>query len=130
MTNVVVHEVWAVGMHHWGSKELSVDSVYKLRAERYNPKDKNAIAIEEQSPPYKKRAYVIKEMAEKLQPVLTHCPCILKSATLKVESHPVVKCHEKGPQQYCCVYLQAAKHKELHLEHILNENNICYTIEE
>lgn len=41
----VIHNLWAVGMHHWGPKELVVAAGYRLKHEEDNAFDKNATAI-------------------------------------------------------------------------------------
>ena len=45
MPILVIHNIWAVGMHHWGARELEVGSGYVLELDKHNPKDKNAVQI-------------------------------------------------------------------------------------
>ena len=47
MPILVIHNIWAVGMHHWGARELEVGSGYVLELDKHNPKDKNAVQIME-----------------------------------------------------------------------------------
>lgn len=45
MKKNAVFSVYAVGMHYWGGRELSIGEVYYLKAEPENPKDNHVIAI-------------------------------------------------------------------------------------
>ena len=37
MKKVIVQNLYAVGMHHWGGKELSIGPLYYCRLEEGNP---------------------------------------------------------------------------------------------
>ena len=45
MKKVILNYAHAVGMHHYGSRQLPIEVVYKLKHEPNNPHDPNAIAI-------------------------------------------------------------------------------------
>lgn len=45
MKYFVIPNVWAVGMHHWGEKELEIGKGFIPYREIENQKDPNAIAI-------------------------------------------------------------------------------------
>lgn len=45
MKMLIIHNLWCVGMHHWGSRQLAVGAGYKLCRESNNPKDANAVCV-------------------------------------------------------------------------------------
>ena len=45
MPKQIIHNLWAVGTHHWGPRELAVGAGYDLIEVALNPFDKNAIAV-------------------------------------------------------------------------------------
>ena len=38
MKNIIIKNVYAVGMHHWGPRQLEIGSIYFLKLEE-NPRD-------------------------------------------------------------------------------------------
>ena len=44
MKNIIMKNVYAVGMHHWCPTQLEIGSIYFLRLEE-NPRDHNAVAV-------------------------------------------------------------------------------------
>jgi hypothetical protein len=42
---LIISNLWCVGMHHWGLKQLSVGTGYKLQREEENPKDPDAVCV-------------------------------------------------------------------------------------
>ena len=45
VVKVFLRYVWAVGMHHHGPRELTVDALYNLKCEPQNPYDSKAVAV-------------------------------------------------------------------------------------
>jgi hypothetical protein len=45
MKMLIISNLWCVGMHHWGLKQLSVGAGYKLQREEENPKDPNSVCV-------------------------------------------------------------------------------------
>ena len=45
MRQITIRPILAVGMHHYGRRELSVGAIYHLEPEPFNKYDKNAVAI-------------------------------------------------------------------------------------
>lgn len=45
MKNIIIKNVYAVGMHHWGPRQLEIGSIYFLKLEEENPRDHNAVAV-------------------------------------------------------------------------------------
>ena len=115
---VLIPNVHAVGMHHYGARQLEVGALYRLIAEEDNAHDKNAIAIHEYSS-QRKRAYLTREWAKRLQPLMFHTT----TAVIKVNAPSVVVKYEKGPQHDCVVILQfTEKNKQLILHHLHGHN--------
>ncbi|KAH3815118.1 hypothetical protein DPMN_111287 [Dreissena polymorpha] len=45
MKNVIIRNVYVVGMHHGGKRELEVGALYVCKSEPENPWDPNAVAV-------------------------------------------------------------------------------------
>ena len=45
MKNVIIRNIYAVGMHHWGPREIPIDVVHYCKWETMNPRDNCAVAI-------------------------------------------------------------------------------------
>ena len=45
MKMLIIPDLWAVGMHHWGGRSLTVGAGYRIEREENNPKDPNAVCI-------------------------------------------------------------------------------------
>lgn len=60
MKCLILQNMWAVGMHHWGPKELEIGMGYILEREPNNPYDPNAVVIKVDG---KKKAYLKKNNA-------------------------------------------------------------------
>lgn len=114
----------AVGMHHWGPRQLQVGSVYKLLQENVNTEDHNAVAIHELSAESAKRAYLTREWACKIHEALSYA----KYAVLRVDEPAVVVNYEKGPQHKCLIVMWCTESTKMMMSHHLNLNNISYTI--
>ena len=80
----------AVGMHHWGEKKLLLNNIYNICAEPMNPADANAVAIYEAQAPHHKVAYLSRESAVRIQPILMADPPTIMTAKIKVMSEAQV----------------------------------------
>jgi hypothetical protein len=60
MKMLVIPDLWAVGMHHWDGRSLTVGAGYKIEWDENNPKDPSAVCIKEDG---KIKAYLKKEHA-------------------------------------------------------------------
>ena len=99
MPILVIHNIWAVGMHHWGARELEVGSGYVLELDKHNPKDKNAVQIMEGK--VRRRAYVKRENATVISALL--CMKLADKWLLKPKEPAIVRSHRTGPEQRCNV---------------------------
>jgi len=118
--------VEAVGMHHWGPKQLLLTDMYVLYPEVTNPEDPNAVAVHELKPTRTKRAYLSREWAKIIQPVLVHTTM----AFLKVCEPAVVLVYEKGPQHNCTAFLKCTHFQKQFLELCFTNKGISYNIQE
>ena len=64
MKNVVIRNLYAVGMHHWAGNQLQIGPVYYSQPEPNNVYDANAVAIFEEKELSKKAAYLRREDAK------------------------------------------------------------------
>ena len=118
MKQVIVHNLYCVGMHHWGRKELSVGPMYYCWLEENNPKDRNAIAIYSDKDKSHKKGYLRREDAARISPLFSqnfiHGHCYLK-ATFNVSKYS----KEKGPMQNCSIAFKCPDSCELKVRELL-----------
>jgi hypothetical protein len=60
MNYIILRNLFAIGMHHWGRKDLQIGPVY-YSFPQSNPHDRNAIAIFENKQLLHKVAYLRRE---------------------------------------------------------------------
>ena len=116
----------AVGMHHWGPKQLSLTQMYMLMTEKSNPEDSNAVAVHEVKIPHTKRAYLSREWAFKIQSALEHA----MSALLKVREPAVVLIYDEGPQHNCTIIFCCQEHKKYTLQNSLDSRHVQFSVQE
>jgi len=98
MKAVYIRGAYAVGMHHWGPRSLTINELMYLKHEPENPYDKNAVAIctEEMS----KCAYLRKDDAKFISRLfkesLVHGPVYLKAKDVPTKFR-----RQTGPMQRC-----------------------------
>ena len=115
---ILIPDMSAVGMHHWGDRQLTVGKLYEMRAEPPNPNDTNAVAMYETTYPYNKRAYLIREAAKIIQPILLKYPSVV-SGRMKVLSPAIVTSYEKGPEHNCTIVFYCSEQQKGTIEDIL-----------
>ena len=100
MKNVIIRQLYTVGMHHSGTKQLEVGPVYYCSKEPNNPKDQNAIAVYEDEPCRRRICYLRREDAVKLKDIITYAkgPIYLR-AKFSAEKFS----RFKGPMQNCSI---------------------------
>ncbi|KAL4221567.1 hypothetical protein ACF0H5_019824 [Mactra antiquata] len=98
MKNVIIKQVYAVGMHHSGVRQLDVGPIYYCGKEEGNPKDPNAIAVYEDKNLRHRVCYLRREDAAKLKDIVIYSqePCYLRA-----KFGPEKFSRFKGPQQNC-----------------------------
>lgn len=96
MKYFVIPNVWAVGMHHWGEKELEVGEGFIPFRETENQKDPNAIAIYKKD---KKKGYLKRDNAFVLTKIMKLN--ISNVWRIKPKEVPVTRDRRIGPQQLC-----------------------------
>lgn len=98
MKNVIVRNIYAVGMHHWGSHEIPLEVVHYCKWEEDNPKDNCAIAIFEDIDCTRRVAYFQRKDSSVLYRLfkdkLINGPCYLKA-----KQHINKFSKKKGPMQ-------------------------------
>ncbi|KAK3108578.1 hypothetical protein FSP39_011121 [Pinctada imbricata] len=92
----IIHGVWAVGMHHWGPRELVVGAGYRIERDERNVKDPNAVKVME-GPNVK--AYLKRNNALVVSRLL-HLGLSSKWL-LKPKETALVRDRRTGPQQLC-----------------------------
>jgi hypothetical protein len=123
---VSVKNVEAVGMHHWGPKELVLNASYLLYAEKDNTEDCNAVSVHELAASRTKRAYLSREWAKIVQPLLPYS----QMAILKVREPAIVLIYDKGPQHNCIAHLKCSDAQVTDVKNVLAYNNVAYTVKE
>ena len=96
MKNLIIHNMWAVGMHHHGTGQLAVGECYDIEPEPENKYDKQAVRITDDGIT---RAYLKRDNARIISKLFeAGVGTIWK---LKPKEEPVVKEYRTGPQQRC-----------------------------
>ena len=98
MPKLIIHNLWAVGMHHWGPRELAVGAGYDLIEDALNPFDKNAIAVLDGP---NKKAYLKRDCAVIVK--FLFGLKITQKWLLKPKESPVNLNRRVGPQQRCSI---------------------------
>lgn len=100
MKKVFLRHVFAVGMHHHGSRQLEVDEGHTLKHEMDNPYDLNAISIWNLEG--QKVAYLRRDCAAKVAPLFRQ-DLIQGPVYLKAKFPAEVFNRRQGPRQTCAV---------------------------
>ncbi|KAH3841046.1 hypothetical protein DPMN_114505 [Dreissena polymorpha] len=100
MKNAIIRNVYVVGMHHGGKKELEVGALYFCKSEPNNPWDPNAVAVFDDRDLTRRVCYLRREDARKLGEVLgfEQGTCYLRPK-MKAEKFS----RFKGPMQNCSI---------------------------
>jgi hypothetical protein len=124
MKNVIIRNVYVVGMHHTGAKQLEVGPLHYCRHEPGNQKDCNAIAVYKDSHLHKRRCYLRREDALNLKNVLNFAkgPCYLR-AKMSPEKFSKLR----GPMQNCSIGFRCCETDANSIAEILKSSYI-YTI--
>lgn len=102
MKKVIVRNLYAVGMHNWGGKELSIRPLYYCRLEEDNPKDQNAVAIFGD----KERRQRVADFRREDAVVLAHFfrqNLVYDHCYVRAKFSPSKFSKKKGPMQNCSV---------------------------
>lgn len=102
MPILVIHNLLAVGMHHWGLKEFVMGAGYYLKHEEDNSFERNATAIFHGP---KQKAYIKRHDAQTVSSVFK----VISSSNwlLKPKEILVVLGLRIGPQQRCSIGCRA-----------------------
>ena len=94
--HLIIPSLWAVGMHHWGGRQLSVGSGYLIEREMNNIYDKYAVVVKD---PLVTRAYIMKSQAAVIARLMDMS--VSDTWRLKPKEDGVVLNRRKGTQQRC-----------------------------
>ncbi|VDI68917.1 Hypothetical predicted protein [Mytilus galloprovincialis] len=101
MKYLIIPNLLAVGMHHWGHRHLEVGLGYRVKREPENPKDPNAVAILYDG---ERKAYLKKNHSFVITRILKMN--ISNVIRLKPKEDALVKNKHVGPQQLCTIGLK------------------------
>lgn len=124
MPILVIHNLLAVGMHHWGPKEFVVGAGYYLKHEEDNSFERNATAIFDGP---KQKAYIKRHDAQTVSSVFK----VISSSNwlLKPKEILVVLGLRIGPQQRCSIGCRAGEDSVFQQAvKLLNSLNVAYEI--
>ena len=126
MNNLLINDMWAVGMHHHGARQLAVGEGYSLQPEPDNKFDKYAVRITDGGIA---RAYLKKDNAQIISKLFeVGVGAIWK---LKPKEDPVVKEYRTGPQQRCNLGCRCRSEHLLEVAcPLLKTNNIEHEVKE
>lgn len=93
---LVIQDIWAVGMHHWGGRSLALAAGYKIEWDENNLKDPSSRCIKEDG---KIKTYLEREHAFIASTLIKRG--IWRDWLLKPKEEPVINTHIVDPQQKC-----------------------------
>ncbi len=129
MKNVIIRGFYAVGMHHYGSRELAIGPLYYAKPEPLNRYDSNAVAIfsEDTLRPGSKVAYIRREHA-KIVKELFDGDFIVDKCYLRAKASPEKYSKRSGPMQNISIGFKVADSKKSQLEIVLQKTPFAYKI--
>jgi len=125
MKTVILKNVYAVGMHHWGSKELCIGATYFCAKEESNPWDRNAVAVFGDSGLKHKVCYLRKEDAKNINPIFGY---LKGKSYLQLKTQMGIEKYSKykGPQQNCNIEFECENGD---IPKILSFVKSCYEVQ-
>ena len=120
---LVMPEMFAVGMHHYKHRSLSINQRLKISREPNNPYDKFACSCIDESG--EKLAYLDRSSARSISSIIdTNIPN--GPVYIKAKFEPNVKNKRKGPQQKCSVAIKISENQKEHVEQFLKLRGIPF----
>ena len=125
MKYIILRNEVAVGMHHYGSKELEIGAKHTLHHEPTNPYDHKAIAIKDcsrQTVAYLSRSSarrIIKVFENELNQGPVYC---------KPKTPPEVRRRNLGPQQIVVVGFKCHPDDVERASALLNETGVTFSV--
>ena len=127
MKNVVIRNLYAVGMHHWAGNQLQIGPVYYCQPEPNNVYDANAVAIFEEKELSKKAAYLRREDAKLVKQLF--CQNFITSyCYLRAKCVPEKFNKRKGPMQNVSIGFRVSDTKVEELENFCKDGHMIYKI--
>jgi len=126
MKNVIISNMYAVGMHHHlGQREMEIGPVFYCAHEPTNPRDVNAVAIYSDRELTRRACYLQRCDASIVKDILTfaHGPCYVRA-----KSHAEKFNKFKGPMQKCNIGFKCQNENVSHLEQLLKERRLMFKI--
>ena len=123
MPILVVPNVWAVGMHHWGARELVVGAGYSIAVDEGNKHDSNAVEVLDEK---RRKAYLKRENAALIAQLLRMN--VSEKWLLKPKEPAITKSKRKGPEQRCNI---GCKISDRHVDNVvkyLKEKQYCFEL--
>ena len=117
MKNVIIRQVFAIGMHHSGVKQLEVGHVYFCAREADNSRDNNAIAVYSDEALKHRLCYLRREDSRKLKDLIVFAkgPVYLRT---KFGAEKFSRF--KGPMQNCSIGFKCSEDDCAKLQPLLN----------
>lgn len=127
MKNVVVRNMYGVGMHHYGRQELEIGPVYYCKPDKNNPYDASAVPIYDEREHRNIKAYIRREdacfVSKLFEKGLVHGLCYVR-AKAKIERYS----RRTGPMQNISIGFKCSEEKANDLCLVLDSSNYCYKI--
>ena len=117
MKNVIIRQVFAVGMHHSGVKQLEVGPVYSCTREADNPRDNNAIAVYSDEALKHRVCYLHREDSRKLKDLIVFAKGLVH---LRAKFGAEQFSRFKEPMQNCSIGFKCSDDDCAKLQPLLN----------
>lgn len=127
MKNVIIRNLYAVGMHHHGTKDLAIGPVYYPRPDLGNPFDKCAIAIYDDKHYTNISAYLRREDARHVKKLFDN-NFISGTCYLRAKGTPDKFNRFKGPLQSVSIGFKMPENKIEELKRLMNDLSLFYKV--
>lgn len=127
MKNVVIRGLYAVGMHHWGPRELQINDVFYLKHEPENNYDCNAVAICCDKEKMQTKAYLQRKDAFVIANLFRN-KMVCGNFYLKPKAAAEKFRKNSGPMQRCNVGFKSEDNIVDTIRQICNDNSLDFTI--
>lgn len=126
MKNVILRNLYAVGMHHYGVKEMAVGPVYYCKPE-INNHDLQAVAIYQDKDCNRKAGNLRREDARKIRQLFSN-DFILDTCYVRAKGSAEKFSRRTGPLQNISIGFRIQDHKKGVLEEMLKKMELVFRV--
>jgi len=123
----IVIQVYAVGMHHYGRKELHVGVGYKLKREPENKYHANAVSMHDRDSD-RTVGYLQRKYADKISPIMSAGLATNTGFYVKPKQQAEFKNKWVGPIQMCNLGFRCSEENITNVQAVLKDTGLSFKI--